>query len=122
MCAHDRLGVGQIEHFVRHAGFDVNEVAGGVVDRLRQPIAEFMPHAPAQDVQHHLEADMDVRVGDAARRHGRDVHRQLAGVDVFRRQPGLVGDAVPGAHGLAAADDGDATVVLDELGESIERL
>ena len=31
----DRLGVAEIEDFVRDAGLDVDEVAGAVLDRLR---------------------------------------------------------------------------------------
>ncbi len=84
---------------------------------LLEVIAVLVAHAPAQDVEHHLEADVHVREGDRARRDGGDVHRQLLGVDVLGRHPGLVLDAVPGAHGLAVADDGEAVVVLYELSE-----
>src|SRR5207245_2375818 len=65
------------------------------------------------NIEHHLEANMDVRVGDAARRDRRDVHRELLRADVLPRQPDLVVDAVPVATVLAAADDENAVVPFD---------
>src|SRR5207249_1427644 len=61
----------------------------------------------------HLEAHMNVRVGDAAWRNRRDVHRELFRADVLRRQPDLVVDAVPVTTVRAAADDRNAVVPFD---------
>ena len=72
---------------------------------------------PSQDVEHHLEADVDVRVGDAAGRNRRDVHRQLLRADVLPRQPDLVVDAVPVAAVVAVPDDEDAVVPFDRCFE-----
>ena len=80
-----------------------------------QPVAELVAHAALQDVEHHFEADVHVRIRDAAGRHRRDVHRQLLHVDVLRRQPRLIFDAIPRSHALPAANDGDAVVMFDEL-------
>ena len=54
---------------MRNARRDEDEIAGLVLDALDQPVAVLVPHAPFEDVQHHLEADVDVRAGHAARRN-----------------------------------------------------
>ena len=106
----DRIGVAGVEHLVRNAGLDEDEVAGGVLDDLLQPVAVLVPDAAFEDVEHHLEADVDVRGGDAAGRNRGDVHRQLLRADVLPRQSDLVVNAVPVAAVPAAADDEDAVV------------
>ena len=111
----DRLHVAHVEHLVRHAGLDEDEIAGLVLDDLPKPRPVLVAHVALEDVEHHLEVDVDVRVGDAARRNRRDVHRQLRRADVLRRQAGAVANAVPAAHAAAAADDGDPVAALDVL-------
>src|SRR2546422_56126 len=65
----DRVGVARVEHLVRDARLDEDEIAGGVFNGLLQTVAVFVADAAFQNVEHHLEADVDVRVRDAA---GRD--------------------------------------------------
>jgi hypothetical protein len=98
---------------VRHAGLDEDEVAGPVRDRVDEPGTVVVADRAFQDVQHDLEADVDVRVGDAARRHGGDVHREGLRADVLGRHALHVVDAVPLARTAPTADDGDAVVRLD---------
>ena len=52
------------------AGLDEDEVTGRILHDLLQPVTIFVADAPLQDVEHHLESDVDVGGGDAA---GRDV-------------------------------------------------
>ena len=77
------------------------------------PSPILVPHAPFENVQHHLEADVDVRAGDAARWDDGDVHRQLGRADVLPRHPELVADAVPVAADAATADPHQAVVSFD---------
>src|SRR5262249_47583097 len=79
----DRLRVTQIEDFVGHAWFNINEIAGFVFDRFFAAGAEFVAHFSFDDVEDHFEVDVDVCVSHAARRNGRDVGRELRRVDVF---------------------------------------
>src|SRR5262249_17875562 len=57
----DRLGVADVEHFVRDARLDEDEVARLVLDHVAKGLAVLVAHAPLKDVQHHFESDMDVR-------------------------------------------------------------
>ena len=98
---------------MRDAGLDEDEIARAVLDDLRQAVAVLVAHAPFENVEHHLEADVNVRVCDAARRNRRDIHRQLLRADVLVRQADLIVNAVPVAAVLAAADDEDAVVPFD---------
>src|SRR3954447_5438189 len=109
---HHRLAVAGVEHLVRHAGLDEDEVARLVLHHLRQSVAVLVAHAPLQGEQHHLEAHVHVRVGHAARGDGGHVHGELPGSHVARRHPGAVADAVPAADVAAAADHQDAVVPL----------
>ncbi len=68
----DRFGFAHVEDFVRNAGFDVNEIAGFVLDHLFQAGAEFVTHSSFDDVKDHLKIDMNVRVGDPGPAHRRD--------------------------------------------------
>ncbi len=117
----DGLAVAEVFDFVRDAGLDEDEVAGFVVDGRRQVGAVFVADAADQDVEHHLEIDVDVGIGDAARWDGGDVHGQVFGGDVLCRQAGLVADAVPVAVGGAAADDEDAVAAVDATGQAVVR-
>src|SRR5437868_4624515 len=47
----DWFGVAHVENFVRHAGFDVNEIAGFVFQDLFQASAEFVADFSFDDVQ-----------------------------------------------------------------------
>ena len=94
-------------------------------------VAVLVAHPALEDVEHDLEVDVDVGVGDAARRNRRDVHRELFRRGVPRREAGLVADAVPGARPAAAAEDGDAVVAFDgglqvdgheEIGRGVSRV
>src|SRR3954465_1512291 len=48
----DRIGVAQVEHFMRNAGRDEDEITGLVVDALRQPVTVFVADAAFQNVEH----------------------------------------------------------------------
>src|SRR5262249_50515616 len=95
------------------AGLDEDEVAGPVLHRLLERRAVLVPDPPGEDVQHHFEADVDVRGGDAARRNRGDVHRQLFRVGVLRGQAGAILNPVPPARDPAAANDEDAVEPFD---------
>src|SRR4030095_15354131 len=64
----DRFGLAHVEYFVRHAWFDVNEIAGFVFDRLLTAGPEFVAHFSFDDIEDHFKADMDMRIGDASGR------------------------------------------------------
>src|SRR3954467_5062681 len=68
----DRFGVAHVEHFVRHAGLDVNEIARLVLQDLFQARPELMPDFSFEDVEDQLEANVDMRVSHAPRRNRRD--------------------------------------------------
>ena len=70
---------------MRHAGLDVDEIARLIFDHLFQPFSEFVAHFAFDDVQDHLEADMDVRVGDATRRNRGDIGGQARRAHVLAR-------------------------------------
>src|SRR5258708_4241297 len=63
-----------------------------------------MPHAALEDVEHYLEAHVDVGVSHAAGRDSRDVHRQFLRSDILTRQTRLVPNAVPSTYVAAPAD------------------
>src|SRR5205085_12334442 len=62
-----------VEDLMWDAGFDVDEIAGFVLDYLFKPGAEFVAYLPFDDVKDHFEIDMNVRVCDAAWRDGGNV-------------------------------------------------
>ncbi len=62
-----------VEHFVRHARFDVNEIAGFILDSCFESGPEFVAHFSFDDVKDHFEADMNMGVGHAAWRDRGDV-------------------------------------------------
>src|SRR5207253_2188924 len=100
---HDWLSITQIEHFMRHTRFDVDEVTGLVVHHLLEPGTVLVADAPLKDVQHDIETDMDMSAGYAAGRNGGHVHRQLLRADILGRHSELVFNAVPlSAVGAAA--------------------
>src|SRR5207248_834641 len=57
-----RVRVADVEHLVGYAGFDEDEVAGLVLDALLEPGTVLVPDAALQDVEHHFESVVDVRV------------------------------------------------------------
>src|SRR5260370_10557723 len=65
----NRFGIAQVEDFMRHAGFDVNEIAGFVLDRPLAAGSELVAYLSFDDVKDHFEIDMNMRIGNAA---GRD--------------------------------------------------
>ena len=67
------FGLAHIEDFVRHAGFDVNEITGFVFNDLLEAGPEFVAHFSLDDVKDHFEIDMNMRVRDAARRNGGNI-------------------------------------------------
>src|SRR5207247_967362 len=93
-----------IDNLMRHARFDVDEVARFVLDDVAQARAVLMTHAALEDVEHDLKIDVDMGIGHATGRNGGDVHRQLLRADVLCREAGLVLDAVPSTAVAAAAD------------------
>src|ERR1700730_12232323 len=70
---HDRFRVAHVEDFVRHARFDVDEIAGLVLQRLLEPGSELVAHFSFDDIKDDLEADMNMGIGDATRRYGGDI-------------------------------------------------
>src|SRR5437764_768110 len=68
-----RFGVAHVENFVRHAGFDVDEIAGFVLQHLLESGSEFVADFSFEDVKDELEADVNMGCGDATRRNRRDV-------------------------------------------------
>jgi len=103
----DRFGVAHVKDFVRHARFDVNEIAGFIFQHFSAAIAEFVPHFSFDDVKDYFEIDVDVRAGDA------DVRRQLFRADIFRRHALFVMNAIPIPARTAAANGQDAIVIFD---------
>src|SRR3954470_22308249 len=71
-CDH-RLGIAHVEDFMRHAGLDVDEIAGLVFDCLFEAFTELVSHLSFNDIEDYFEADMDVCIRDAARRNGSDI-------------------------------------------------
>src|SRR6266545_367059 len=98
----DRFGIAPVEYFVGHAWFDVNKIAGLVVDLLFEAVPEFVANFSFDDVEDHFEIDMDVRSRDAARRNGGDVGREFPRADIFPGHALLVMNAVPIAPRSAA--------------------
>jgi hypothetical protein len=68
-----RFGVTHVEDFMRHAGFDVDEIAGFVLQHLLESGSEFVADFSFEDVKDELEADVNMGCGDATRRNRRDV-------------------------------------------------
>ena len=102
--------VAEVEDLVRHAGLDENQISGGIVDRLSEMVAVFVADPALEDVQHHLEADVDMGEGDAAGWNRGDVHRELFGPDVLARQPRFVLDPIPAADVRAGTNHEDPLV------------
>ena len=68
-----RFGIAHVENFVRYAGFDVNEIAGFVFDRLLAALPEFVANFSFDDVKDYFEANMNMRIRNAARRNSGDI-------------------------------------------------
>src|SRR5437588_2610466 len=56
----DWFGVAHVEDFMWHARFNVNEIAGFVLQHALESRAEFVAHFSLQDVKNQFEADMDM--------------------------------------------------------------
>jgi len=100
----DRLGIAQVADFMGNSRLDEDEVTSRVVYRYREVRPVFVTHTALKDVEHHFEVNVNVRVGDAARRDGRNIHRELPRSDVLAGKSGLVADAIPAARQSRAAD------------------
>src|SRR5262245_61978426 len=107
------IGGADVEDFVWNTGLDEDEVAGRVLDHLLQPVTVFVAEAALENVEHHLEADVDMGIGHAAGWNGGDVHRERLRADVLSRQSFFVVNAVPVAAVLAGADHQDAVMPLN---------
>src|SRR5438874_644092 len=59
---HDRFGVAHIKDFVRHAGFDVNEIARLIFQNFPAAVAEFVADLAFDDVEDYFEADVNMGV------------------------------------------------------------
>ena len=55
---------------MRHAGLDVDEIAGLVFDRLFQAFSEFVPYFSLDDIEDYFEADMPKDIGSSWRVSG----------------------------------------------------
>ena len=74
---------------MRHAGLDVDEIAGLVFDHLFESFAEFVAHFAFDDVENYFEANMDVRVGDSSRWYRGDLAERLVVPTFLRDMPCL---------------------------------
>src|SRR5215510_15950210 len=109
----NRIGGADVEDFVRNTGLDEDEVAGRVLDHLLQTVTVFVTDAALENVEHHLEADVNMGIGHAARWNGGDVHRERLRAYVRARQSFFVVNAVPVAAVYAGADHQDAVMSLN---------
>src|SRR4051812_20360967 len=98
---------------MRDARLDVNKIAGLVFQDLLAPRTKFVAHLSLENVKDQFEADVNMGVGDAARRNRRDVGRELGRPDILRGHSLLVVNAVPVAPRAAATNCQDAAVILD---------
>src|SRR5207247_377428 len=119
---HNGLRVAQVEHLVGDARLDIDEVPRLVLDRLLQSGAILVPYAALEDVEHHVEPYVNVRVGDAAGRDAGDVHREVSRGNVLRGESRAILDPVPRADAVTAADDPDAVPAFDVLFEIFVRI
>ena len=72
-----------------------------------------MADFPLENVEHHLEINMDVCVGNAAWRNGGDIHRKFPRSYIFFRKTCLVPDAIPSAARARAPDNENSAISLD---------
>ena len=79
----NRLGVAHVEYLMRHARLNVDEIAGLIFDYLFKPFTEFVTHFAFDDVENYFEADMNVRVRNAAWRNRGNIGRQIGGAHVL---------------------------------------
>src|SRR5947209_6540917 len=108
----DGFGLAHVEDFVGHAGFDVNEIAGFVLQHFLASVPEFVADFSFNDVKDHFEVDMDVGIGDAARRNGGDVGREFGRADVFSGHALFIMNPIPITTGAAAANGQYAIVIF----------
>ena len=109
---HHRFGVAHVEHFMRHARFDVDEIAGLIFDHLFEPFTEFVSYSSFDDVQNYFKADMNVRISDTSWWNGGDVGRQACRSHVLARHALFVMDAIPIPLRAAATNREDPAVVF----------
>src|SRR5438874_9407593 len=73
----DRFGVARVEDFVRHAGFDVNEITGFVFQHFPASVPELVADFSFDDIKDHFKVDVNVGVSHPARRNGGDIGQSL---------------------------------------------
>src|SRR5438105_13740660 len=93
-------------------GFDVNEIPGFVFQHFLATIPELVADFSFDDVKDHFEVDVNVGVGDAARRNGGDVGREFGGADIFGRHALFIVNPVPVSPGAAAANGQNPIVIF----------
>ena len=98
---------------MRHTGLDENEVPGLMLDAIREILAIIMPNSAFEDIEHHLEADVNVGAGHSSGGNRRNVHRQGGGPDVLTGHAELVLDAVPVTAEAAPSNPRQSGVLLD---------
>ena len=64
----DGFGIAHVQDFMRHAWFNVNEIAGFVLQHLLEAGPELMAYFSFQDIQDQLESDVNVGAGNATGR------------------------------------------------------
>src|SRR5262249_7670189 len=107
-----RVRLTQVVHLVRNAGLDVDEIAGAVLHHLGETLAIGVAHPALEDVEHHLEIDVDVGIGDRARGNRRHVHREPGRPDVGPGETGQVLNSVPGPTGRTMTKNVDPLPML----------
>src|SRR5262249_53980507 len=115
----DEWLIANIEHLVRNARLDINEVAGFVDHRLRQAVAKGVLDPALHDEQHHLETIVDMRIGYRAGRHGSNINREILRADILTGKTLLILNAIPAARATAAAQYGDTIQIFNLLGMNL---
>src|SRR5262249_33236979 len=81
---HHRLRVAHVEHFMRHARLDEDEIARLVLDYFPASGPVLVSHAPLQNVKHHLEIYVDMSVSHPSGRNGGHVHGEFLRPNILR--------------------------------------
>src|ERR1700691_6340454 len=63
----DRLRVAHVKDLMRHTRLNENEIPGFIFERMFERRSVLVPHAPGKNVEHYLELDVNVSVGDPSR-------------------------------------------------------
>src|SRR4029078_3169296 len=76
------LSVAYVADLVRNSRLDENKIAGNVFHGLREVLAILVSHATFEDIQHHLEVDVNVGVRNSARWNRCDIHRKVSSSNI----------------------------------------